>query len=94
MRFSLGFFLLRSLEQKEEGKKPVGRNEGVNEGMNESWEKIKSQLRQPARFKSRGGSGCRKSLSPEIQEAAQGTREKNQQKAEWRREKCKNQISE
>lgn len=50
--------------------------------------KVKSQLRQPVRFKSRGGSVCRKRLSPEIQEAAQGIRKKNQQKAEWRREKC------
>lgn len=41
MRFSLGFFLLWSLEQKEEEKKPVGRNGG----MNESWEKSKKSIK-------------------------------------------------
>lgn len=50
-------------------------------------EKMKSQLRQPVRFKSRGGNVCRKSLSPEIKEAAQEPGKKNQQKAEWGREK-------
>lgn len=54
--------------------------------------KVKSQLRQPVRFKSRGGNVCRKSLTSEIQEAAQGTRKKNQEKAE--RRNAQNQISE
>lgn len=61
-------------------------------------EKMKSQLRQPVRFKSSGGNVCRKNLAHEIKETAQGTRKKKKQKKPAKRQNggrrnAQNQIS-
>lgn len=56
-------------------------------------EKMKSQLRQPVRFKSSGGNVCRKSLTPEIKETAQVKEEKTSKRQNGEGRNAQKQIS-